>query len=121
MLLRHGRPAPLDGVSQGLRAYVAGKSRDDAEIEQQRQKVRELRKPPRCPWSRARGVIEMSLESGGREVPPSTRDFFGPGSSTAMSNHIFPVPLLPVEQIDKSFSRGVRQRRAGTASFDSAK
>ena len=37
--------APLDGVSQELRAFVARKARDDAEIEKKRQKVRELRKP----------------------------------------------------------------------------
>ena len=54
----------------------------------------------------------MSLPSGGREDPPSTCDVFGPGCSTVVSDHIFPVPLLPVEPVDKSLSRVVRQRHA---------
>ena len=46
-----GVSRPIDGISPELRNYVARKARDEAEVEKQRQKVRELqpsqkREPP---------------------------------------------------------------------------
>ena len=39
-----GMPSSSDAVSPSLRSFAAKKARDEAEIEKQRQKVRELRK-----------------------------------------------------------------------------
>ena len=41
-----GQGSISDAVSPELRSFVARRARDDAEVEKQRQKVRELRRPP---------------------------------------------------------------------------